>query len=64
MPKADAELYFVIDEKQNQVELTEKGIEYLTANMEDDNFFTMPDLATELVTIDNGSGDDEAKLEH
>ena len=63
MPKADAELYFVIDEKQNQVELTEKGIEYLTANMEDDNFFTMPDLATELVTIDNGSGDEEAKLE-
>jgi preprotein translocase subunit SecA len=63
MPKADAELYFVIDEKQNQVELTEKGIEYLTANMEDDNFFTMPDLATELVAIDNGSGDDEAKLE-
>ena len=63
MPKADAELYFVIDEKQNQVELTEKGIEYLTANMEDDNFFTMPDLATELVSIDNGSGDEEAKLE-
>ena len=63
MPKADEELYFVIDEKQNQVELTEKGIEYLTANMEDDNFFTMPDLATELVTIDNGPGEEEAKLE-
>ena len=63
MPKADAELYFVIDEKQNQVELTEKGIEFLTANMEDENFFTMPDLATELVSIDNGEGDEEAKLE-
>ena len=63
MPKADAELYFVIDEKQNQVELTEKGIEFLTANMEDENFFTMPDLATELVSIDSGEGDEEAKLE-
>ena len=63
MPKADEELYFVIDEKQNQVELTEKGIEFLTANMEDDHFFTMPDLATELVAIDNGDGDEEAKLE-
>ena len=63
MPKADAELYFVIDEKQNQVELTEKGIEFLTANMEDDHFFTMPDLATELVSIDSGAGTDEEKLE-
>ena len=63
MPKADAELYFVIDEKQNQVELTEKGIEFLTANMEDEHFFTMPDLATELVGIDNGDQDEESKLE-
>ena len=63
MPKADAELYFVIDEKQNQVELTEKGIEFLTANMEDDHFFTMPDLATELVAIDSGEGEEEEKLE-
>ena len=45
------------------MELTEKGIEFLTANMEDENFFTMPDLATELVSIDNGEGDEEAKLE-
>ena len=53
MQEADAELYFVIDEKHKQVELTEKGIEFLTQNMEDDTFFTMPDLATELVAIDN-----------
>ena len=54
MHKADAELFFVIDEKQNQIELTEKGIEYLVRNMEDEHFFTIPDLATELVGIDNG----------
>jgi preprotein translocase subunit SecA len=63
MPKADEELYFVIDEKQNQVELTERGIAYLTRNMEDDHFFTMPDLATEIVNIDNSDASDDEKRE-
>ena len=63
MHKADEELFFVIDEKQNQIELTEKGIEYLVGNMSDEHFFTMPDLATELVGIDNGEGSDDQKLE-
>ena len=63
MHKADEELFFVIDEKQNQIELTEKGIEYLVGNMSDEHFFTMPDLATELVGIDNAEGSDDKKLE-
>lgn len=63
MPKADEELFFVIDEKNNQVELSEKGIAFLTKGMDDDAFFTMPDLATELVSIDNLSEEDEKKLE-
>ena len=62
MPKADEELYFVIDEKQNQIELSEKGILFLTAGMADDDFFTLPDLATSLVTVDNSTGTDEEKL--
>ncbi|MDP4827988.1 MAG: preprotein translocase subunit SecA [Flavobacteriales bacterium] len=62
MWKADQELYFVIDEKNNQVELTEKGIELISKNMDDDNFFTMPDLATELVNISNGNYSDEERL--
>ena len=62
MPKADAELYFVIDEKQNQIELSEKGIAFLTTGMEDDGFFTLPDLATSLVTVDNSESSDEDKL--
>ncbi|MCH2198215.1 MAG: preprotein translocase subunit SecA [Flavobacteriales bacterium] len=62
MHKADAELFFVIDEKNNQVELTEKGIQLVTKNMDDDNFFTMPDVATELVNIDTSSASDEEKL--
>src|SRR5690606_6709215 len=52
MPKADAELYFVIDEKNNQVELTEKGIELITASGEDPNFFIMPDVGSEVADIE------------
>ena len=62
MHKADAELYFVIDEKNNQIELSEKGIAFLTDGMEDDAFFTMPDLATELVNVDNSDNTDDDKL--
>ncbi len=62
MHKADAELYFVIDEKNNQVELTEKGLELISGNMEDENFFALPDIATELVAVESGEGSDEEKL--
>lgn len=53
MPKADEELYFVIDEKHNQVELTDKGIEFITATGEDPNFFILPDVGTEIANIEN-----------
>jgi len=62
MHKADEELFFVIDEKQNQIELSEKGIIYLTQGMDDDAFFTMPDIATELVAVDNSDANDDEKL--
>jgi len=62
MHKADEELFFVIDEKQNQIELSEKGIHYLTQGMDDDAFFTMPDIATELVAVDNSDSSDDEKL--
>jgi len=63
MPEADEELFFVIDEKQNQVELTEKGIATLTANMEDDHFFTIPDVPGTLVAIDGSDDSDAVKQE-
>ncbi|MGH2624473.1 MAG: preprotein translocase subunit SecA, partial [Sphingobacterium sp.] len=52
MPKADAELFFVIDEKNNQVELTEKGIELITATGEDPSFFILPDVGTAIAEIE------------
>ena len=52
MPKVDAELYFVIDEKNNSVELAEKGIELITSSGEDPHFFVMPDVGTEIAEIE------------
>ncbi|HIY74673.1 MAG TPA: preprotein translocase subunit SecA [Candidatus Sphingobacterium stercorigallinarum] len=63
MPKADAELFFVIDEKNNQVELTDKGIELITTSGEDANFFILPDVGTEIAEIENSDIPLEEKAE-
>jgi preprotein translocase subunit SecA len=63
MPKADAELFFVIDEKNNQVELTEKGIELITAAGEDQNFFVMPDVGTEIADLEKSALSTEEKID-
>ncbi|MFC4212264.1 preprotein translocase subunit SecA [Pedobacter lithocola] len=52
MPKVDSELFFYIDEKNNQVELTEKGIELITQSGEDPNFFVLPDVGTEVADLE------------
>ncbi|HAP00611.1 MAG TPA: preprotein translocase subunit SecA, partial [Bacteroidetes bacterium] len=62
MPKADAPLYFTIDEKNNSVELTDKGIELITAEGEDKNFFVMPDIGAEMAAIENSALSPEEKL--
>ena len=61
MPKVDVALYFVIDEKNNQIDLTEKGIEVLSEKNEDKNFFVLPDIGGEIVKIEKQ--DLEAKKE-
>lgn len=52
MHKVDAELYFTIDEKNNQVELTDKGIELITASGEDKNFFIIPDVGAAVADLE------------
>nr|AOE09214.1 preprotein translocase subunit SecA [uncultured bacterium]CBL87356.1 protein translocase, SecA subunit [uncultured Flavobacteriia bacterium] len=52
MPKIDSELFFVIDEKNNQIELTDKGVENLSTQGKDENFFVLPDLSSEIARID------------
>ncbi|WP_313376016.1 preprotein translocase subunit SecA [Chishuiella sp.] len=63
MPKVDEHLYFVIDEKQNQSDLTDKGIEYLSKGMEDENFFVLPDVSTNIGAIENSGKDKEEILQ-
>ena len=62
MPKADAELFFVIDEKNNQIELTDKGIQLMSKNMEDERFFVLPDIGTEIATIEKSSKSDTERV--
>jgi len=56
MPKADAPLFFVIDEKDNSVELTEKGIDLITGEGEDPRFFILPEIGMELNKIEKEPG--------
>src|SRR3954447_4336644 len=63
MHKADEELYFYIDEKNNSVELTDKGIHMITGAGEDPNFFIIPDIGVDLASIDtNSSLTEEEKM--
>ncbi|TYA56728.1 preprotein translocase subunit SecA [Formosa maritima] len=63
MPKVDAELYYVIEEKNNQIELSDKGIDYLSGKDHPD-FFVMPEIGVEIAKIEaqNLSSEEEANL--
>ncbi len=62
MPKVDEALYFVIEEKNNQVELTDHGIKHLSGDTDSD-FFVLPDIGTEIAAIEkrNLEKDEEAE---
>ena len=49
---ATDELYFVIDEKNKSIELTDKGIDTLTGSTEDPNFFVLPDVGSEIAELE------------
>lgn len=63
MHKVDEALYFVIEEKNNQVQLTDNGIKYLSSDTTDENFFVLPDIGTEISKIEAKklSADQEAE---
>lgn len=62
MPKVDEELYFHIDEKNNSVDLSEKGIALITQAGEDPQFFIMPDVGSEIAEIEKQDITAEEKL--
>ncbi len=59
---ADAPLYFTIDEKNRSVELTDKGIEYLSRGENDVNFFIMPDITQQIQEITTREANDQVDL--
>ncbi len=61
MHKIDAELYFVIEEKNNHVELTEKGLDFITGNTEDPKFFVIPNVGEEIAEIEKNITDPKEK---
>jgi len=61
MPKVDAELFFVIDEKNNSIELTEKGIDLITSSSDDAKFFVLPDVGSEIAEIEKSLLDENEK---
>ena len=63
MPKVDSGLYFVIDEKNNQIELTDKGIDNISDNKDDSHFFVLPNLSIELAEIENKKLDVNKEVE-
>ncbi|MDP2388282.1 MAG: preprotein translocase subunit SecA [Bacteroidota bacterium] len=63
MHKIDEELYFVIDEKHNSVELSEKGIDLITANSEDTKFFVLPNVGDEMADIEKSAATPEEKIQ-
>ena len=63
MPKVDEELFFVIDEQQNSIELTDKGIDLITSNMEDNQFFIMPDVGATIAELEKSDASDKEKLQ-
>lgn len=63
MPKVDEGLLFHIDEKNNSVELTDKGIGTITRDNEDPDFFLLPDISTALASIEKEAAIPEDKLQ-
>lgn len=62
MPEITDELYFVIDEKQNSVELTDKGIDYITSSSDDPQMFVLPDIGTKIAEIEKSNLPAEEKI--
>jgi preprotein translocase subunit SecA len=62
MPKVTEELFFVIDEKANSIELTEKGHDLISTSVEDSSFFVLPDVGSMIADIEKTIKDEKARM--
>lgn len=63
MPEVDAELWFTIEEKNNQIDLTDKGIAHLSDITKNETFFVLPDISVKVGQIDNSDATPEEKAD-
>ena len=61
MPEADKPMYFTIDERHNSIDLTEKGLDLITGEGEDPNFFILPDIGMDTAQIDDDESLEETE---
>ncbi len=62
MPKVTEELYFVIDEKANTIELSEKGLDLISTSVEDASFFVLPDVGSKIADLEKSSLSERERL--
>ncbi len=62
MPKVTDELYFIIDEKVNTIELTDKGIDLISTSVEDSSFFILPDVGSKIADLEKSEANEREKL--
>jgi len=62
MHKVTDELYFIIDEKHNSIEMTDKGIDLITSKAEDPAFFIMPDIGSEVAELEKSNLKESEKI--
>ena len=61
MPEVDEDLWFVVEEKNNQIDLTDKGIAHLSEKTNNDTFFVLPDIGVKIGEIDESEDSPEIK---
>lgn len=62
MPKVTDELYFIIDEKANTIELTENGLDLIATSVEDASFFVLPDVGSKIADLEKMNLNEREKL--
>ncbi|PSR02960.1 MAG: preprotein translocase subunit SecA, partial [Bacteroidetes bacterium SW_11_45_7] len=63
MPFVDQELYFTVDEKNNSIELSDKGIDFITQEGEEEDTFVLPDVGSEIADIEKADMSEDEKME-
>jgi preprotein translocase subunit SecA len=63
MPKVTDELYFIIDEQNNSIELTDKGIDLISTSVEDASFFILPDVGSKIADLERSGKSEREKLQ-